>query len=84
MFAKTLLVAMAGVALASPQDYPSTTVPVSTLSTVESGVLPYLPTQTLFTGLETTEGAIVYDGPVVEGFTDSLPLFHKVLAVLNS
>ncbi|KAN0121884.1 Superoxide dismutase, copper/zinc binding domain containing protein [Hyaloscypha variabilis] len=69
MFAKTLLVAMGGMALASPQDYPPTTVPVSTLSTVESGVLPYLPTQTPFTGLETIEGAIVYDGPVVEGFT---------------
>lgn len=76
MFAKALLVAMGGIALASAQEYPPTSVPVSTLSTVQSGVLPYLPTQTLFTGLETIEGAIVYDGLVVESFTGSLHLFH--------
>ena len=74
MFAKTLLVAVGGIALASAQEYPPTSVPVSTLSTVQSGVLPYLPTQTPFTGLETIEGAIVYDGPMVDGFTGSLPL----------
>ncbi|KUJ18700.1 uncharacterized protein LY89DRAFT_774743 [Mollisia scopiformis] len=43
--------------------------PVSTLSTTMSGVLPYLPVSTGFTGVETIEGAIVYDGPIVDGFT---------------
>ena len=37
-------------------------------------MLPYLPMETPFTGLEMIEGAIVYDGPVVEAFTDSLCL----------
>jgi hypothetical protein len=40
-----------------------------------SGVLPVLPTETPFTGLETIEGAIVNDGPVVVGFTGKVPLF---------
>jgi hypothetical protein len=74
MFAKKFLAVVGGIALASAQEFPPTSVPVSTLSTTMSGVLPYLPTETPFTGLETIEGAIVYDGPVVEGFTGSLPL----------
>jgi len=37
--------------------------PPQTLSTVMSGVLPVLPTGTPFAGVETEEGAIVYDGP---------------------
>lgn len=69
MFAKQFLVAASGIALASAQAPP-----VSTLSTTMSGVLPVLPTQTPFTGLETIEGAIVYDGPVVDGFTGFLSL----------
>ncbi|KAE8441299.1 hypothetical protein EG329_005529 [Mollisiaceae sp. DMI_Dod_QoI] len=43
--------------------------PVSTLSTTMSGVLPYLPASTGFTGVETIEGAITCDGPIVDGFT---------------
>jgi len=69
MLARTLLGAMGPMALVSAQEYPPTSVPVSTLSTTMSGVLPYLPTETPFTGVETIEGAIVYDGPIVESFT---------------
>jgi hypothetical protein len=79
MFAKIFLAAVGGVALVSAQDYPPTTVPVSTLSTTMSGVLPYLPTSTGFTGVETIEGAITYDGPIVEGFTGSLSPIHECL-----
>jgi hypothetical protein len=39
----------------------------STLSTTQSGVLPIAPTP--FPGLETIEGAITHDGPIIEGFT---------------
>jgi hypothetical protein len=76
MFAKTILAAVGGIAIASVQFTP----PVSTLSTIQSGVLPYLPVSTGFTGLETIEGAIVYDGPVVDGFTGSLTPFLKSLS----
>lgn len=37
--------------------------PPIVLSTTKSGVLPVLPTETPFSGVETEEGAIVYDGP---------------------
>ena len=33
------------------------------LATALSGVLPVLPTSTPFAGIETEEGALVYDGP---------------------
>ena len=42
------------------------------LSTTKSGVLPVIPTATpgaTFTGVETIEGAITYDGPANPGFT---------------
>lgn len=41
--------------------------PVSTLTSTQSGVLPIAPTP--FPGVETIEGAITYDGPIVPGFT---------------
>jgi len=37
--------------------------PPETLSMTMSGVLPVVPTETPFAGVETEEGAIVYDGP---------------------
>jgi hypothetical protein len=76
MHAKKSLVVMGGVALVSAQVPP----PTGILSTTLSGVLPVLPTETPFTGLETIEGAIVDDGPVVEGFTGEIPLFLDGLA----
>jgi hypothetical protein len=45
------------------------------LTTTKSGVLPVIPTATpgaAFTGVETIEGAITYDGPANPGFTVSL------------
>lgn len=71
MHAKQFLVALGGIALASAQVPP----PTGILSTTLSGVLPVLPTETPFTGLETIEGAIVNDGSVVEGFTGEVLLF---------
>jgi hypothetical protein len=76
MNAKQFLVGLGGIALASAQVPP----PTGILSTTLSGVLPVLPTETPFTGLGTIEGAIVYDGPVVEGFTGEVPLFLMFLA----
>ncbi|KAF8852024.1 hypothetical protein BDZ45DRAFT_750026 [Acephala macrosclerotiorum] len=64
MHTKQILVAVSGIALVNAQAPP-----VSTLSTAMSGVLPALPVATGFTGVETIEGAITYDGPVVDGFT---------------
>jgi len=55
----TIAVARAQVAAPAPSP--------STLTTTQSGVLPIAPTP--FPGLETIEGAITYDGPMVEGFT---------------
>lgn len=66
MFAK-LLVLGASAALVAAQGeglgYPPP--PVQTLSTTKSGALPVIPTETPgpFTGIETNEGALVYDGP---------------------
>ena len=40
--------------------------PPQTLTATQSGVLPVLPTP--FSGIETNEGAIVYDGPPNPGF----------------
>jgi hypothetical protein len=37
------------------------------LTSTQSGVDPVVPTP--FTGIETLEGAIIYDGPPIEGFT---------------
>jgi hypothetical protein len=58
---------------------------LSTLSTTMSGVLPYLPISTGFTGVEIIEGAIVYDGPVVDGFTgnshDQVPVAQSLIHV---
>lgn len=71
MLAERFLVVVGGIALVSAQVPP----PTGILSTTLSGVLPVLPTETPFTGLETIEGAIVDDGPVVEGFTGELLLF---------
>jgi hypothetical protein len=71
MLAKQFLVAVSGMVFVSAQVPP----PTGILSTVLSGVLPVLPTETPFTGLETIEGAIVNDGPVVVGFTGEVPLF---------
>ena len=73
----TVLFALGIFALSWAQEYPAFTPPVSTLSTTQSGVLPYLPVSTGFTGLETIEGAITYDGPIVDGFTGSSPA-HKL------
>jgi hypothetical protein len=71
MHAKQFLVAaVSGAALVLAQDeFPATTPPVSTLSTTQSGVLPYAPVSTGTFGLQTIEGALTYDGPVVDGFT---------------
>jgi hypothetical protein len=78
MLAKRFLVAVGGIALVSAQVPP----PTGILSTVLSGVLPVLPTETPFTGLETIEGAIVNDGPVVVGFTGEMLFFLDVLGGL--
>jgi hypothetical protein len=71
MLAKQFLVAVSGMVFVSAQVPP----PTGILSTVLSGVLPVLPTETPFTGLETIEGAIVNDGPVVVGFTGEMLFF---------
>jgi len=66
MYAALLLPALCA-AVALPQGegegYPPP--PSQTLSTTMSGVLPVIPTETPgpFAGVETEEGAIVYDGP---------------------
>lgn len=64
MHAKLMLPAL-GAALVRAQGagegYPPP--PPQTLSTTKSGVLPVIPTATPFAGVETNEGAIVYDGP---------------------
>ena len=60
-----LLLPVLGAALVRGQGAPP---PPQTLSTTMSGVLPVLPTATPFTGVETEEGAIVYDGPANPGF----------------
>jgi hypothetical protein len=80
MLTKKLLVAVSGMALVSAQVPP----PTGILSTVLSGVLPVLPTETPFTGLETIEGAIVNDGPVEVGFTGEFPFFLDVLGAMQS
>jgi len=55
----TTLVAAQGEGLGYPPP------PPETLLTTKSGALPVLPTETPgpFTGIETNEGAFVYDGP---------------------
>ena len=63
MYVNYLLATLGGLALVSAQVPP----PASTLTTTMSGVLPILPTP--FSGVETEEGAIVYGGPAVVGFT---------------
>lgn len=66
----SVLLALLGSASALPQGegegYPPP--PPETLATTLSGVLPVLPTQAPFTGVETEEGAIVYDGPMNPSF----------------
>ncbi|KAF2247877.1 hypothetical protein BU26DRAFT_565304 [Trematosphaeria pertusa] len=42
--------------------------PPIVLSTTKSGVLPILPTNTPFTGVDTLDGAIINPGPIVPGF----------------
>lgn len=69
MHTKQIVAAVSGIALINAQAPP-----VSTLSTTMSGVLPVLPVATGFTGVETIEEAIAYDGPVVDGFTGWYPL----------
>ena len=64
MYAKYAIAALGSLALASAQGAPP---PPGTLTTTMSGVLPVLPTP--FTGIETEEGAITYDGNPVIGFT---------------
>jgi hypothetical protein len=78
MLAKQFFVALGGMVFVSAQVPP----PTGILSTVLSGVLPVLPTETPFTGLETIEGAIVNDGPVVVGFTGEIPFFLGFLGGL--
>jgi hypothetical protein len=58
------------VALAAAQAPPS---PVL-LTATKSGVDPIVPTP--FNGVETIEGAIIYDGPAIEGFTGLFILSH--------
>ena len=64
MYASLLLPAL-GAALVSCQGagLGNPPPPPQTLSTTMSGVLPVIPTETPFAGVETEEGAIVYDGP---------------------
>ena len=64
MYASLLLPALGGLALVGAQT--------ALLTATESGVLPVLPTP--FSGVETIEGAIVYDGPAIDGFTGAHPL----------
>lgn len=68
MYATQALFVASGLALVEAQ-VAGPPPPPSTLSTTMSGVLPYLPQSTGFTGVETIEGAITYDGPTVDGFT---------------
>jgi hypothetical protein len=58
------------VALVAAQAPPS---PVL-LTTTMSGVVPIAPTP--FNGVETIEGAIIYDGPAIDGFTGLFDVFH--------
>ncbi|KAK3673190.1 hypothetical protein LTR78_007030 [Recurvomyces mirabilis] len=70
MYAVALIPALgAAVAMAQGQGAGYPPPPPMTLSTTLSGVLPVLPTQTPgFSGVETEEGAIVYDGPANPSF----------------
>ncbi|KAI9698573.1 MAG: hypothetical protein M1820_007463 [Bogoriella megaspora] len=67
----TLLLPVLGAALAQGQGqgegFPPP--PAQTLSTALSAVLPVIPTETPFAGVETEEGAIVFDGPANPSFT---------------
>ena len=67
MFSKQVSAAVLLAAVASAQAPP----PPVLLTTVQSGVLPVLPTATPgpFAGIETVEGALVNDGPANPGFT---------------
>lgn len=67
-----LLGSLAPVVLAKAQAPPA---PVL-LTTAESGVLPVLPTATPFVGVETLEGAIIYDGPMNPGFTGMFTVYE--------
>jgi len=62
----SLILPFVGAALAAAQVPP----PPVLLTATESGVLPVLPTG--FAGVETEEGAIIYDGPANPGFTGLL------------
>ncbi|KAJ4402640.1 Cell surface superoxide dismutase [Cu-Zn] 4 [Gnomoniopsis sp. IMI 355080] len=67
----TLLLSLLGAAaLATAQGVTSQVQgvppPASLLTATKSGVLPVAPTP--FTGVETEEGAIIYDGPMNPGF----------------
>lgn len=67
---KSFLALSGALALVAAQAPPA---PVL-LTTTKSGVLPAIPTATpgaAFTGVETIEGAITYDGPANPGFTVS-------------
>lgn len=66
MHIKIFLSVLSSIALVQAQVAAPAPAP-STLTTTQSGVLPIAPTP--FPGLETIEGAITYDGPIVEGFT---------------
>jgi hypothetical protein len=63
MYASLLLPVVALAARVTAQAPP----PPVLLTATESGVLPVLPTP--FSGVETIEGAIIYDGPANPGFT---------------
>jgi hypothetical protein len=77
MLPKSLLSVFSSLALVTAQAQ-GPAPPASTLSTTQSGVLPS-PTGIPFTGVETIEGAITYDGLVVDGFTGVfLPISHKL------
>jgi len=60
-----LLIASGALALVNAQAPP----PASLLTTAMSAVLPIIPTATPFAGEATLEGAIIFDGPPVVGFT---------------
>jgi len=64
MYAKHLLPALgASLVVAQGAGEGNPPPPPVLLSTIKSGVLPVIPTETPFAGVETEEGAIIYDGP---------------------
>ncbi|QIX00623.1 hypothetical protein AMS68_006140 [Peltaster fructicola] len=73
MYNNALRLLVSTAALANAQSLAQGPAPPEVLlSATQSGVLPVLPTATPFTGVETIEGAIVFDGPSNPGFTGQL------------